>query len=132
MAVHPRVDGGVAQTPGAFITAPTGPADPIPGERTAAVGPIGDLLPQRWTQGADGLTLGQDSGGSFAGLSADGDLRELDTRLSSEPGRRWGRVLVPELDDLAADRYAVARTTATVPGTAGDPPPDVGGLVSAP
>ncbi|WP_433803568.1 arabinosyltransferase C-terminal domain-containing protein [Actinomycetospora sp. CA-084318] len=128
----PRVDGGVAQTPGAFITAPTGPADLIPGERTAAVGPIGDLLPQRWTQGADGLTLGQDSGGSFAGLSADGDLRELDTRLSSEPGRRWGRVLVPELDDLAADRYAVARTTATVPGTAGDPPPDVGGLVSAP
>ncbi|MEJ2871491.1 arabinosyltransferase C-terminal domain-containing protein [Actinomycetospora sp. OC33-EN08] len=120
----PRVEAGVARTPGVFITAPSGPDDPIPGQRTAAVGPIGDLLPERWTQGADGLTTGRDSGGSFAGVPT---LRELDTRLPDEPGRRWGRVLVPDLEDLAADGYDLARTTVTAPGTVGDPPPLVGG-----
>ncbi|GLZ55961.1 hypothetical protein [Actinomycetospora sp. NBRC 106378] len=56
----PKVDGGLARTPGVFLIAPTGPSDPIP-------------------------------------------VRE-----------------------------AVARTTVTRRGTAGDPPSDVGELVSAP
>jgi arabinosyltransferase C len=121
----PRVADGVAQTPGVFVTAPTGPADPSPGQRTADVGPLGDLLPERWTLGADGLTTGQASGGSFAGLPADGALRELDTRLPDEPGRRWGRVLVPDLGELTSDAYGFTRSTRVVPGSVGDPPPVV-------
>lgn len=122
----PRVADGVAETPGVFVTAPTAPEDPIPGERTLSVGPLGDVLPERWTLGADGLTTGQASGGTFAGLPADGTLRELDTRLPDEPARRWGRVLVPDLDELKADAYGLTRDTRVVPGTAGDPPPVVG------
>ena len=121
----PRVADGVAQTPGVFVTAPTGPADPSPGQRTVDVGPLGDLLPERWTLGADGLTTGQASGGSFAGLPADGALRELDTRLPDEPGRRWGRVLVPDLGELTSDAYGFTRSTRVVPGSVGDPPPVV-------
>ena len=122
----PRVADGVAETPGVFVTAPTGPVDPIPGERILSVGPLGDVLPERWTLGADGLTTGEASDGSFAGLPADGTLRELDTRLPDEPGRRWGRILVPDLDELATDAYDTTRETGVVPGTAGDPPPVVG------
>ncbi|WP_433803157.1 arabinosyltransferase domain-containing protein [Actinomycetospora sp. CA-084318] len=121
----PRVTGGVAQTPGVVVTAPTAPYDPVPGERTTNPSPPGDIVPERWTGGTDGLFTGQDSGGSFAGLVAVGSLRELDTRLPDEPARRWGRVLVPDLGDLETDRYLVTRDTRTLPGTAGDPPPEV-------
>lgn len=121
----PRVAGGIAQTPGAVITTPTAPFDPVPGERTTNPSPPGDIVPERWTGGTAGLFLGQDPGGSFAGLEAVGSLRELDTRLPDEPGRRWGRVLVPDLGDLETDRYDVATGTRTVPGTEGDPAPTV-------
>nr|WP_281376351.1 arabinosyltransferase domain-containing protein [Actinomycetospora corticicola] len=121
----PRVAGGTAQTPGAIITTPTAPFDPVPGERTTNPSPPGDIVPERWTGGTGGLFLGRDSGGSFAGLEAAGSLRELDTRLPDEPGRRWGRVLVPDLGDLETDRYDVTTTTRTLPGTEGDPAPEV-------
>ncbi|MCD2195996.1 arabinosyltransferase domain-containing protein [Actinomycetospora endophytica] len=121
----PRVGDGVAQTPGAFITAPTAPDDPLPGERTTNTSPPGDIVPERWTLGPDSLATGKDSGGSFAGLAVDGSLRELDTRLPDEPGRRWGRVLVPDFEDLGTDGYDVARDTRTTPGTTGDPSPVV-------
>ncbi|MFC5063259.1 arabinosyltransferase domain-containing protein [Actinomycetospora atypica] len=121
----PRVAGGVAQTPGVIITAPGAPNDPVPGERTTNPSPPGDIVPERWTGGTDGLYTGQDSGGSFAGLTAAASLRELDTRLPDEPSRRWGRVLVPDLEDLEADRYSVATETRTIPGTDGDPAPVV-------
>ena len=97
----------------------------MPGERTTSAAPSGDIVPERWTLGVDALTTGQDSGGSFAGLLADGSLRELDTRLPDEPGRRWGRVLVPDLSKLKTDDYDVARSTRTIHGTDGDPPPVV-------
>jgi arabinosyltransferase C len=116
----PRVAAGVAATPGAFVTTPTGPDDPVPNERNTSPSPPGDIVPERWTGGTDGLATGTDSAASFAGLLADGSLREVDTRLPDEPGRRWGRVLVPELGDLDTDAYDSRVTTRTIPGTAGD------------
>ena len=121
----PRVAGGVAETPGVIITAPGGPNDPVPGERTTNPSPPGDIVPERWTGGSDGLFTGQDSGGSFAGLTAAAALRELDTRLPDEPSRRWGRVLVPDLEDLEADRYSVTAEARVLSGTEGDPAPVV-------
>ncbi len=117
----PRVADGVAQTPGAFVTTPTGPADPVPNERNTSPSPPGDIVPERWTGGTDGLVTGTDSAASFAGLLADGSLREIDTRLPDEPGRRWGRVLVPELGGLDTDAYDTHVTTRTMPGSEGDP-----------
>lgn len=127
----PHLADGVAATPGVFITAPTGPPDPNPGDRLVEQTPPGDVLPERWTLGTDALTTGRDSGGSFAGLTQVAALRELDTRLPDDPTRRWGRVLVPDLhdptaavsSDLAADAYTTTRTTTTHTGTTGDPPP---------
>lgn len=44
---------------------------------------------------------------------------------SSTAGRRrvWGRLIVPDYDDLARDEYDVRTTTTCIAGTGGDPPP---------
>jgi hypothetical protein len=119
----PRVERGIAQAPGAVVTTPAGPSDPLPGERLLDVGTPGDIVPERWAGGSLGLATGRDVGGSFAGMEQAGSLEELDTRLRGEPERRWGRVLVPDYGDLDTDAYDVTVDTTTIPGTAGDPPP---------
>jgi hypothetical protein len=43
--------------------------------------------------------------------------------LAGEPGRVWGRLIVPDYDDLARDAYDTRQTTTRIAGTDGDPPP---------
>ncbi|GAA4929460.1 arabinosyltransferase C [Actinomycetospora succinea] len=113
---------GLATTPGALILAPPGPTDPV-GGRLLDDGAPGDIVPEVWTGGGAGLSTGTDVGGSFAGASEAGDLEEADTRLAGEPGRVWGRLVVPDYDDLARDAYDARSTTTRIAGTDGDPPP---------
>jgi len=119
----PRVSSGVAQAPGVIITGPSGPGDPLPNERTTDVGVPGDVVPERWTSGTSGLFTDSDTGGTFAGVNAAATTAEVDTRLTGEPERRWGQVLVPDYGDLERDAYDATVTTSRIDGTAGDPPP---------
>ncbi|MHC1559191.1 arabinosyltransferase domain-containing protein [Actinomycetospora sp. C-140] len=113
---------GLATTPGALILAPSGPEDPV-GGRLLDDGAPGDVVPEVWTGGGAGLPTALDAGGSFAGVTESGVLDEADTRLAGEPGRVWGRLMVPDYGDLGRDAYDVRATTTRVAGTDGDPAP---------
>ncbi|GLZ48979.1 arabinosyltransferase A [Actinomycetospora sp. NBRC 106375] len=113
---------GLATTPGALILAPPGPDDPV-GGRLLDDGAPGDVVPEVWTGGGAGLPTATDAGGSFAGVTESGVLEEADTRLAGEPGRVWGRLMMPDYGDLRRDAYDVRPSTTRIAGTDGDAPP---------
>lgn len=114
---------GVAATPRALITTPPAVADPLRGERTVDDARPDDVVPERWTLGTDALVTARDSAASFAGMREAADLEEVDTRLAGEPGRVWGRLMIPDYRSLERDAYDVRATTTRVAGTEGDPAP---------
>lgn len=114
---------GIAQAPGAIVTTPRSPDDPLEGARTVDDTVPGDVVPERWTLGTDALVTSTDTGASFAGARQAAALEEVDTRLVGDPGRVWGRLLVPDYRSLATDAYDVRTTTVRIPGSTGDPAP---------
>lgn len=120
---YPTVADGVAAAPQAWLTVPPAPSDPITGQLTADRTTPDDIVPERWVNGTSELATSTDTGGSFAGIYQAGTVDEIDTRLVGDPGRVWGRLLVPDYDTLEPDAYDVRTTSTRLSGTDGDPPP---------
>lgn len=118
------VEHGVARTPLAFVTTPPVTPDPLRGQRTVDDTVPDDVVPERWTLGTDALVTEADVGASLAGMRRAGRLEEVDTRLAGDPGRVWGRLLVPDYADLEPDAYDLTTTTTQRGGTEGDAAPE--------